>query len=625
MSRTDQPGGWKAGDFSPSRAPVVPRVRRPGEQAAVPIEQRVRAILTETPRCRINLVGPPGSGKSTAIFHLRATIGMAEELRVIDEQRQSGVREPFLLTSRVPEAPGRYATIEMVPWTDDDLAEYLLATHAGRCRAVMERLRSDPDRGELGGLPALWRIVLDEMAADDAVGSVDAALLRFLDRELSDPAIRAAAEYQAFAAVAPSGLVGREPPADVTGEPLRRVMRYGPITSIVAARGLAEGLRDGSTRSFLCERLPLEVIRRVSKIARSLPDAIRALDLITQETVPGAHAMAASILNATGTDWRPSGQRPPDLSDAWLSGAHWDGIHLPGCNLRRAELTDASLANADLAAAVLDEATLRAATLRNASLRAANLRRANLSGANLAAVVADSADFRNADLSDTNFCGASLRGALLRHANLSGARFCRADLSASQLFDACIDGADFSQANLSTACLPRLPLARCTFGSTRLSEAQLTGCNLEGLCADDMDFDGARLDHALLTGSVFHGARFANASLRSCGLAEIDWEGADLCDADLRGSTFHMGTTRSGLVGSGVPCEGSQTGFYTDEFYDRDFKDPAEIRKANLCWADLRGANVDGVDFYLVDLREAQYSEGQGDWFRRCGASLSEG
>ena len=30
-----------------------------------------------------------------------------------------------------------------------------------------------------------------------------------------------------------------------------------------------------------------------------------------------------------------------------------------------------------------------------------------------------------------------------------------------------------------------------------------------------------------------------------------------------------------------------------------------EIRKANLCSADLRGARIDKVDFYLVDLRGA--------------------
>jgi hypothetical protein len=85
-----------------------------------------------------------------------------------------------------------------------------------------------------------------------------------------------------------------------------------------------------------------------------------------------------------------------------------------------------------------------------------------------------------------------------------------------------------------------------------------------------------------------------------------------------------MGTTRSGLVGSTVPCEGSRTGFYTDEYFDTGFKNPEEIRKANLGGADLRDANTDGVDFYLVDLRGARYSILQADWFRRCGAILCD-
>ena len=38
--------------------------------------------------------------------------------------------------------------------------------------------------------------------------------------------------------------------------------------------------------------------------------------------------------------------------------------------------------------------------------------------------------------------------------------------------------------------------------------------------------------------------------------------------------------------------------------------------------ADLRGANIDGVDFYLVDLREALYSPEQEAHFRRCRAIL---
>jgi hypothetical protein len=76
------------------------------------------------------------------------------------------------------------------------------------------------------------------------------------------------------------------------------------------------------------------------------------------------------------------------------------------------------------------------------------------------------------------------------------------------------------------------------------------------------------------------------------------------------------------MVGSPFPCEGSRTGFYTDEFNEQDFKPPEEIRKACLVGADLRGARVDGADFYLVDLRRATYTLPQRTHFGACGAIL---
>jgi uncharacterized protein YjbI with pentapeptide repeats len=99
-------------------------------------------------------------------------------------------------------------------------------------------------------------------------------------------------------------------------------------------------------------------------------------------------------------------------------------------------------------------------------------------------------------------------------------------------------------------------------------------------------------------------------------------EGACLRDADLRGATFHMGSSRSGLVNSPFASEGTRTGFYTDESSEQHFKAPEEIRKANLRGADLRGARIENVDFYLVDLREARYDAEQEEHFRRCRAIL---
>ena len=88
------------------------------------------------------------------------------------------------------------------------------------------------------------------------------------------------------------------------------------------------------------------------------------------------------------------------------------------------------------------------------------------------------------------------------------------------------------------------------------------------------------------------------------------------------GASFHLGSTRSGLVGSVIPCEGSKFGFYTDEREEQNYRRPEEIRKANLCRADLRGARIDGVDFYLVDVRGAKYTRRQGKYMKRCGAIM---
>ncbi len=119
-------------------------------------------------------------------------------------------------------------------------------------------------------------------------------------------------------------------------------------------------------------------------------------------------------------------------------------------------------------------------------------------------------------------------------------------------------------------------------------------------------------------------ASFYKATLRGAGLADIQWEQADLREADLSGCSFHLGSSRSGLVGSPYPGHGSRTGFYTNDYDDQVYKPPEQIRKANLRGADLRGANVQDTDFYLVDLRQARYDRDQAEHFRRCDAILEE-
>ena len=77
-------------------------------------------------------------------------------------------------------------------------------------------------------------------------------------------------------------------------------------------------------------------------------------------------------------------------------------------------------------------------------------------------------------------------------------------------------------------------------------------------------------------------------------------------------------------VDSLYPSHGTRTGFYTDDYADQHFKRAEEIRKASLVCCDLRGANITGVDFYLVDLRGAQFEEDQRQQFISCGAILDD-
>ncbi len=147
-------------------------------------------------------------------------------------------------------------------------------------------------------------------------------------------------------------------------------------------------------------------------------------------------------------------------------------------------------------------------------------------------------------------------------------------------------------------------------------------CDLEDAEAPAANFAFADLIGANLTSSRMPGANFSSAILKGAKLGNVNWEGADLTHAYLNQCTFHFGSSRSGLVGSTIASEGTRMGFYTDEYDQQTYRPPEEIRKANLCGADLTGANLKDTDFYLVDLRGAKYTPDQFEHLRRCGAIL---
>jgi uncharacterized protein YjbI with pentapeptide repeats len=635
------------------RAPVKPRVFTDGGTDSFLLEDEIARLLEARACGVVAVLGLPGSGKTTALRHLAAVFPAAPTL-LLGEGEGEGDAATALVAAPVRLViyaattawGGPHLTVyHLAGWEKDDLIEYLLSAHRPRCAAVMARVRDD-DHGLLGGAPELWRTVLDRLAFDDAIPDVRRALHRYLEAQLVDVDLVERARSACLNAAINSGadltkaLVGLARPGFAEG--LVRVLRHPAAQLLLASERIATELHGDSDCDFLAARLPRELVQAAASLVAA--DARSCEHLHRLLTGPSwSHAMSASLLHAARTDWAPAPGSRPLLAGAYLDGANWPGVDLTRADLTQADLTGATLSRATLTKAVAHGINLSRALLQDATLDEIRASDAALLFADLSMASACGASFECACFAGARLDGAVLRRAYFGRANLTGATFRGADLSqvrfvsykaslpdivwseacrAAALTDTQLDRADFTDADLTEAVLWGLSLRRATWTGARFIRTKLNSCDLEGLELPGADFTEAGLSGALLTGTSMPGACFARADLCNAGLADIDWEGADLRGANLYGATFHLGSSRSGLVGSPIACEGSRTGFYTDDYDDQTYKAPEEIRKANLCGADLRGARLGDVDFYLVDLRGAIFDADQGEHLRRSGAIL---
>jgi uncharacterized protein YjbI with pentapeptide repeats/energy-coupling factor transporter ATP-binding protein EcfA2 len=620
------------------RAAVRPRVFTAQNSDPLPLEDEILSLVEARARGCIAILGSTGSGKTSALKHLGALLPADCRVLLLDEPNLSQLLEAGLQLLDSPvtaESLVIYAAqslrpvhhelvYRLAPWCSDDGIEYLLAEHRPRCASLMARVRPE-DELLLGGVAELWKVALDRLASDATLPDVRRALHHILQEHLTDTDLLERARSACLNVVVNPELALAE---KLTGlarpgfaNHLLRLLSYPPMQLLLATERIASDLNGESDCDYLARRLPRELVEATGRLLIADSKALLQLQTLLSGP-PWSHAMAVSLLHAAGRSAELQDHCPTQLAGAYLPGVSWPGIRLEG-----ADLTDVDLTVADLTGAVLIGAVLRRSVLCQACLRAANLNEivateADLSAANLTRICAhraqfDSARLDRADLSRSVLSKSSFVGASLRHTSFRGC-----NLEEALFTDAEWEETDFTGGNLTCADLSGRCLRKAHWFGATFRRALLDNCDLEYMQMREADFQGASLQGALLTGSAMQGADLRGANLQNSGLADIEWEGADLRGADLRGASFHMGSTRSGLVGSTIPCEGSRTGFYTDDFEEQTFKAPEEIRKANLCGADLSGAILDGVDFYLVDLRGAVYDENYKDHLQRCGAIL---
>ena len=129
------------------------------------------------------IVGEEGSGKTTALAHLAAVLDDAERIQFFDEPVLSDalaaatVRFVVFTAPDAPEIDGW--TLRLLPWSRDELIEYLLTVRPESCRSVMQRVGDYWAR--MPGSPLVWRIALDELASHPELPTVESALKQRLD------------------------------------------------------------------------------------------------------------------------------------------------------------------------------------------------------------------------------------------------------------------------------------------------------------------------------------------------------------------------------------------------------------------------------------------------------------
>src|SRR4051794_36849754 len=118
----------------PVRAPVVPRVCTEPGGAAVPLEDRVRRMLAVGERGPVNVYGPPGSGKSTALAHLAAVLPPELDVVLLDGGTYlravdaAGPGRFVVFASRERNQTSTLPAFVMAPWGLDDWIAYLVNT-----------------------------------------------------------------------------------------------------------------------------------------------------------------------------------------------------------------------------------------------------------------------------------------------------------------------------------------------------------------------------------------------------------------------------------------------------------------------------------------------------------------
>lgn len=614
--------------IQPIRAPVAPRVVSQTSGEILPLTDEIERFLDGNQTTTVSL---RGEGKRTALAHLAAWFPdqVTDGTLALDPWENSPTHQAPRVTVLSQTMSDTSVVLRLVPWGRDDLIEYLLAVHLQTCSSVMRRLEHAKSNFASGS-PTVWKLILDRMSEDESLTDAREAVLDELECLIGDQRLSNQIADQVIVPCSPEetgpfghpGIKSR----DTLNHSLAKVdsivaklLSIEDVRNEFALRRFVERLSQSGQREFarmLGHRIPVSQLWRIAG-AISQVDGIRAkLQKLFKKNHPFTTANCASLLTICDSNWKPRGKR------LILDGGHFPDVDWSGVDLAQSDLRGACFSDADLS---------------HADLRASQITRTDFSGADLTATCLSS-ETSNRFLEDphakttqfrTSFAGANLAGATLSGRHFRCADFSNANLqkinARACLFEQCrFDSTNLAEANFWSSAFDHIDLSGLIFHHCDFQDVNMRRALFERSQIDSTNFLRAQLERSDWTDSVLTKCKFVEANLANSRLANIRWENCNLRDCDLRGATFHMGSTRCGIVDSPYPSHGTRTGFYTDELEEQYFQDPETIRKASLMGCNLCGANISNVDFYLVDLRGAIFDDAQKKQLVSTGAILDD-
>jgi uncharacterized protein YjbI with pentapeptide repeats len=570
-----------------------------------------------------------GQGCSTSLQYVQAWAderGLPISVSNFWNPEQASATTALIRVARTHEA-AKVLTLFLCAWERDEFIEYLLTYHPSQCKRVMTII-SSYDQDFAYGSPYFWQPYLDWLAEHEQAVSPDRYVLQVVREQLdSDEAVQSLADRMLESKNA--NLL------DYQVSPLMtHWLRLDDVHLTLMSARLADHVMQGR-RSMLEKRWPGHLLNATARVLvwRGYLDSqeanihdqfMRQVEWLKRAANYRRYATTAiSLLTRLPVPWKPRMRRAVDLSFSDLRCARWSKCGLRKANLHHTDLSDAELSSANLRRTSLhgtrfDRSDMRFAQLTSALGQKTSFKEADLSNADLKRCQLTHVDFSRARMQESTISQGMLTDVSMHNASLASA-----DFTACALVDVSFEKADLKHACFRAANFIRVRFKGASLQSAVFSQSSFeAGTVLECMDFSGCDFLGAKLHRTYLTDSKATCANFRLADLSQAGLAGVVWEDCDLRGADFRGAAFHFGSTRCGLVGSPYPSHGTRTGFYTDDYVDLSFKNPEQIRKAALVGCDLRGALIEGCDFYLVDVRDCLLDDHQRVQLAACGAIL---